>query len=234
MALVSYAKRVFSDFISTLYPDNCINCLDTLVTNEQFLCTSCMLDLPQTNYHLDADNPLYQKFAHNPSVIDAYAFLYFQQKGVAQKILHELKYKSRSNVGTYFGSMLGAELLRAELTYDIIVPVPIHWRKKKKRGYNQSDFIAKGIANVLDVPVDEEVLTKVTHTQTQTSKTKLERWKNVEDSFRIVKPTALYKKKVLLVDDVITTGATLSALCDQMVKCDVESITLGALATGVK
>ncbi|MCR9291060.1 MAG: phosphoribosyltransferase family protein [Bacteroidetes bacterium] len=78
-----------------------------------------------------------------------------------------------------------------------------------------------------------DVLTKVTNTETQTKKTKLERWQNVEDSFRIVKPTALYKKNVLLVDDVITTGATLSALCDQMVKCDPESITVGALATGV-
>lgn len=234
MALVSYAKRVFSDFISTLYPDNCINCSDILVTNEQFLCTSCAIDLPLTNYHLDPENALYQKFAHNPAVIDAYALMYFQQRGVAQKILHELKYKSRSNVGEFFGGLLGTELLRAELTYDLIVPVPIHWRKKKKRGYNQSDFIAKGIGEVLRVPVNDEVLTKVTNTETQTKKTKLERWKNVEDSFRIVKPTALYQKNVLLVDDVITTGATLSALCDQMVKCDVESITVGALATGVK
>ena len=233
MAIVSYAKRIFSDFISTLYPDNCINCSEILVTNEQYLCTSCTMDLPVTNFHLEPDNPLYQRFAHNPSVIDAYAYLHFHQNGVAQKILHELKYKSRSHLGEFFGALLGAELLRAELTYDLIVPVPIHWKKKLKRGYNQSDFIARGIASMINVPVNEEVLTKVTNTQTQTNKNKLERWKNVEDSFRIVKPTALYNKKVLLVDDVITTGATLSELCDQMVKCDVDTITVGALATGV-
>lgn len=232
MAVVSYAKRIFSDFISTLYPDNCINCSDILVTNEQYLCTSCTIDLPLTNYHLDPNNALYQKFAHNPTVIDAYAYLYFRQNGVTQKILHELKYKSRAHIGEFFGALLGTEILRADLNYDLIVPVPIHWRKKRKRGYNQSDHIARGISSVINVPVHEDVLTKVTNTQSQTNKSKLERWKNVEDSFRIVKPTVLYQKRILLVDDVITTGATLSALCDQMVKCDVDTITVAALATG--
>lgn len=234
MSFVTYAKEIISDFFSTLYPENCLNCSDILVSNENYLCTTCALDLPKTNYHQLPDNPLFLKFVDNPLVVEAFAYLHFNQGGIAQSILRPLKYKSRPHIGEYFGSQFGEEIYHKDVFYDMIIPVPLHWRKKKKRGYNQSDMISRGLGKTLDIPVMEEIVTKRTQTTSQTKKTKVQRWKNVAETFQVLKPTQLVNKKVLLVDDVITTGATIGALCDELVKCDVSSISICSLATGVR
>ncbi|MEM9324588.1 MAG: phosphoribosyltransferase family protein [Bacteroidota bacterium] len=232
---VKYAKRLLTDFIYTLYPRNCLNCSQILVANEEFLCTTCTIDLPKTNYHLPGPNPLWDNFAHTPLVTDAFAYLHFVPGGVAQNILHALKYHGRPEIGMYFGRRYAEELQAdIDLDIDLIVPVPMHRKKQQLRGYNQSEQLALGISEVLDIPVMPDAIVKSVNTASQTKKDRLQRWENVQHAFHILKPTALYEKKILLVDDVVTTGATISALSDQLLKCDVTSITICALATGVK
>ena len=232
---VKYAKRLLTDFIYTLYPRNCLNCSNILVANEDFLCTQCLLDLPKTDFHLEPDNILFQNFAHVSLVSEAFAFWHFNPSGVAQSVLHALKYHDKPEIGRFFGAMYGRELSasREDLEVDLILPIPMHWKKQRIRGYNQSNEIAKGLSSELGIPVLLDGLSKVRHTQSQTKKNRLQRWENVEESFQILKPTSLYDQRIMLVDDVITTGATVSAIADQLVKCDVASITVCALATGV-
>jgi len=233
--MIKYAKTLINDWISTVYPANCINCSDILVKNENYLCTGCYLGLPRTNYHEKPDdNPLFNRFVHNPFVEEAYCLLHFNQGGVAQMLLHELKYKNRPNVGNFLGTIYAQDIKSLKLDYDLILPVPIHWKKIKKRGYNQSDHIAEGLATELNIPVGKDYLVKSSLGSSQTKKTKVERWQNVASTFRIQKPSALVGKKILLVDDVITTGATVSELCEELIKCEVDRIGICAIASGIK
>ena len=159
-AMINYAKTLINDFISTVYPSNCLNCSEILVKNEEYLCTGCLLGLPRTDYHKDGDKPLDILFVHNQFIEEAFCFLHFSQGGVAQRLLHQLKYKNRPGVGVFVGGIYAQDLLNIDLAYDLILPVPIHWKKIKKRGYNQSDYIADGMSQVLDLPVFKDCLLK--------------------------------------------------------------------------
>ncbi len=231
---VKYAKRLLTDFISTVYPRNCLNCTNILVTNESFLCTTCQLALPRTDFHNQPENLLYKNFAHHPVVTEAFAFLHFNVSGVAQHLLHALKYQNRPEIGRHFGRLYAKELIADRKTdWDIIIPVPMHQKKRRQRGYNQSEEVGHGMSEVLGIPVTTDIILKKQHTESQTKKGRLERWENVQNVFEVADPVALNGKNVLIVDDVITTGATTSAICDELTNYELQSITLCALATGV-
>lgn len=207
------AKKYAGDFLSLFFPDLCCACGDPLVSNEDQLCTSCLYDLPYTNFHLQEDNPVVRQFWGRIPVTGAFAYLYFHKQGKVQSIIHHLKYKNRPLLGQLLGLMYGRELAKTAYasSLDLIIPVPLHPSRMKERGYNQSHCIAEGLSLILNLPLGEEYLYRSRSTSTQTHKGRFERFENMAEVFRLEKAEELTGKHVLLVDDVITTGATLEA-----------------------
>ncbi len=220
---------MWEDFISLIFPQNCVNCQQSLISEEKYLCTMCKIDLPYTNDHKNPNNDLIRKFVFEPKVFSASSFLYFYRNGVAQKLLHELKYKGKNEIGKLMGVWYAQDL--KELPFDLIIPVPLHKSKLRKRGYNQSESIAEGIAEVTDKKIDSSIVSRTVATMTQTRKTKVERWTNLENVYSDIKED-LSDVSVLVVDDVITTGATIGMLCSRLVEADVKQIHIASIARG--
>ncbi len=220
---------MLSEFLSLIYPATCLNCNETLISAENFICTSCKMDLPETMDHLNPENELFQKFAYNPLVKSAAAFLYFNEGGIAQKLIHNLKYEGAHEIGDLLGAEYG-RTLSTFLNPDIIVPVPIHKKKLSKRGYNQSLGFANGLASCFEESeVRDDLIYRIKNTATQTRKNKLSRWQNVDNIYSEVKED-LEGKVVAIVDDVITTGATVGMLCDKLVEANASAIHILCIA----
>jgi ComF family protein len=219
---------LLNDLLNLLYPDVCYICGSSLSKGEEILCAGCFHHLPRTRFHQDPENLVCKSFWGRVEIYSATSFLYFRQGGMTQELLHRLKYKSDKVVGIYLGREFGKELLRSERynTIDVIVPVPLHPRKQRKRGFNQSVLIARGIGMAMNVDVEERALVRKVHTSTQTRKNRFERWENVENKFSVAKPESIRGRHVLLIDDVITTGATMEA-CLQVLS-EQGDITLSA------
>jgi ComF family protein len=213
-------KDLFLDFIHLIYPNNCLLCGESLVKTESQLCLFCLFSLPKTNYHLQKDNPIEKRFWGKVNIEHASSFFYFQKGSSVQKLLHELKYHGNKEIGELLGAHLGMELLQSPFYKDIdlIVPVPLHKNRYQKRGYNQSECIAKGISSVLKKPVDTQTLIRVVETSTQTKKGVFERWENTNGIFALVDNHAFKSKHILLVDDVLTTGSTLEACAKTLIE----------------
>ncbi len=162
----------------------------------------------------------------------ATSLLFYSKGGVVQKMLHDLKYKGNREAGIFMGQELGHELktLQAFCSADMIIPVPLHPRKRRKRGFNQAEIIADGISDIMKIPVKTNILKRSTYSKTQTRKSRFLRWKNVEQIFFVKTPQSLEFKHVLLVDDVITTGATLESCCIQLAKAQDISISILTIA----
>lgn len=217
------------DFFSLFFPQNCLNCQQSLISEEDYLCTRCKIDLPVTNDNQNPANELYQKFTFEPKVKSATSFLYFQRKGIAQKLLHEVKYKGKKDLGVILGKWFAPAL--SQLSIDMVVPVPLHKSKLRKRTYNQSEQVGKGIAKELDVQLRTNLLERRVATQTQTSKSKAERWINMENVYSEVSED-LSGQSVMVVDDVITTGATVGMLCQRLMESNVREIHIASVARG--
>ncbi|MEM0940840.1 MAG: phosphoribosyltransferase family protein [Bacteroidota bacterium] len=218
---------MISDFISLVFPRTCINCNISLISKEEIICTSCKLDLPVTNDHLHPQNDLFQKFAFEPKVKSASSFIYFYQRGITQKLLHHLKYQKKKEIGFLLGTWFAHNL--NHLAIDLILPVPLHSQKQRKRGYNQSEFFARGIAEILALEVLEDGVTRATSTTTQTKKSKLKRWADMENVYSKASDE-VRNKRLLVVDDVITTGATIGMLCNRLVEAQAKEIHIAAIA----
>ena len=169
--------------------------------------------MPKTGYELNEDNPLARMFYGKVRLKAVTACFFFSKEGKVQHLIHELKYKGNADAGVYLGQALGKSIKEAPLfqNVDFLIPVPLHPKREKERGYNQSLMIARGISETTGIPIGEKYLMRSVNTATQTHKSKEERWKNVKDIFEIRHPEQLKGKYVLLVDDVLTTGATLEA-----------------------
>ena len=182
------------------------------------LCVECHYELPQTGFHLIRENEMFHKLAGKIWFENATALYYFQKGGPSQKLIHNLKYDDQVDVGTFLGKHYGNILKESNWHNDIdlIIPVPLHKRKLRKRGYNQSELIAKGMSEALDVPYSTKSLLRVTHSESQTKKSFLERLYNVESVFKANPRFSLKGMHVLIVDDVMTTGATMVACADAL------------------
>ncbi|MHB8259569.1 MAG: ComF family protein [Bacteroidia bacterium] len=225
-------KDFLLDIASLIYPRVCVACEGSLFKHEQHICNKCYVTLPKTNYHLQKENPLLKTFYGRADVSFASSFLFFQKKGMVQKILHALKYKSKPEVAQLVGKWY-AEDLKQDNTlpaFDYIIPVPLHKKRQQKRGYNQSEYFAKGLSEVLDIPILTHVLIKKQFTETQTHKTRAERAENILQSFAIEHTELINNKSILLVDDVITTGATLEACMIQLQKHAQISVSVATIA----
>jgi ComF family protein len=177
-----------------------------------------MLEMPQTSHHKEINNELQVRLSHRFEVTNATALFKFAKSSRVQHILHALKYKNRPEVGIMLGKVLGQKLADAGIVKpDVIIPVPLHSSRKRKRGYNQSAKFAEGLSLKLEIPFSDTIITRLVKTDTQTKKNKLNRWQNVSEVFHVKDPFAVNGKRILLVDDVVTTGATIEA-CAHILK----------------
>lgn len=228
-------KDFISDIVSFVYPNVCVACGGSLFKHEQHICNTCYVTLPKTNYHLQKNNPLQRVFYGRADTAFASSFLFFQKKGMVQKMLHALKYKGKPEVAKLLGKWYAEDLKQSNtpLTYDYIIPVPLHKKRQQKRGYNQSEYFAEGLSEVLGIPVITNVLIKTHFTETQTHKTRAERAENILQSFSIEHAEMIDNKNVLLVDDVITTGATLEACIIQLQKSTNTKVSVVSIAYAI-
>lgn len=201
------------DLKELLFPRYCKVCRRRLMHSEQHLCIHCLLELPRTHYERDPNNLLMQHFMEWPEVIRATAYFYYYKEGEYSSLIHHLKYKDHPEVGTYLGRIAAMELKESGFFdgIDLIIPVPLSKKRYRQRGYNQCDYIAKGISKATSIDISNKSIERIVNTDTQTAKGRMDRWKNTEGIFRIKDATTLTGKHILLVDDVATTGATLHA-----------------------
>jgi ComF family protein len=222
----------FHHLLSIMYPNLCEVCGENLQKQEQQLCLTCLHTLPKTNYHLIRDNSLEKKFWGKVKIERATAYFFFQKGSPFQKILHKLKYKDNKELGYILGKHAANDLLESPEYCDIelIIPVPLHKRKLNQRGYNQSEWIGKGVSEILNIPLDTTSLIRSRENTTQTQKSVFERFENTDGIFKVTNKTAIKEKHILLVDDVITTGSTLEACMKALLEIKGVRVTLFALA----
>ncbi len=220
------------DFLGLFFPSRCYGCGDALVGDEEVICLHCYECLPRTNFHLYADNPIAEIFWGRVNLHAATSFLFFNKGGNVQKIMHQLKYNSKLDAGEVMGRLLGNELLNSELYHDvdIIIPVPLHIKKLMSRGFNQSEVIGMGIANAMKVDISTKNLVRTEYTGTQTKKSRYSRWENVRNKFAVVDSEELQGKHLLLVDDVLTTGATIEACAEKLLNVKDVKVSVATLA----
>lgn len=226
-----------ADFLNLFYPNNCVVCHNGLARGEEVICTSCLYHIPRTRFWNDADNPVAKTFWGRANIENACSFFLFTKGSRYQKLLHQLKYNGRKDIGIMLGKEFGKELCKSELYSGInaIVPVPLHPKKQKMRGYNQSEAIANGLSETMGIPTTTNVLIRSQFTQTQTKKNREERIKNVAEAFTVQNTQTLENRHILLIDDVVTTGATLE-VCANVLKSNIKvqiSIATLAYASGL-
>ena len=224
----------WKDFLDLIFPRNCPLCGNSLFDFEPCLCTVCQGTLPRANFHLRAfDNELTSKLRGLMPVNRVMAFIRFSKKGKSQKLLHLLKYRNKPEIGEEMGRLYGITLAQNGYSeeWDIIIPVPLHPLKQKRRGYNQSEKFATGLAKSLHIPA-KEMLERKKFTETQTKKSRLQRLENVDEVFDLKETDNVSGLRVLLVDDVITTGATLCACANVLLACGAKHVDLATIAAG--
>lgn len=215
-----------------IYPNCCAACSGSLVKGENFICTRCASQMPQTNYHLDFNNPLRNRLSTRLTLSHAMALFKFSKSGRVQRILHGLKYKNQPELGVMLGNVYGDRLTEVlpEKTFEIIIPVPLHASRQRKRGYNQSAKFAEGLSQALGIPYSDEIMERKIKTETQTRRNKLNRWQNVNEVFQVKQSDLVCQKRILLVDDVITTGATLEAAGNCLLQAGCATLSIACIA----
>ncbi len=223
---------MLNDFFSLIYPKICVACGKSLFKKEYCICTYCTYHLSKTNYHLLTNNPIEKIFWGRVNIYSAASYYNFGKGGKVQHLIHQLKYKGQKDIGVTIGTLYGHELRKSEKfkSIDAIIPVPLHPKKQKKRGYNQSDFFAEGLSKSMKVQTDFISLFRAYESETQTKKSRFNRWKNVESIFQIKNAEALKGKHILLVDDVITTGATIEACAQALLTIPDTKVSVATIA----
>lgn len=225
-------KKWSSDLLGLLFPNLCNACGAALFLQENLICTKCFYDLPFTDYHLHAENRVAKQLWVRLPIHAAMAMLYFRKATKVQNLMHNLKYNGKTDVGITLGKLMG-DRLKTGAKYtgiDLIIPVPLHEQKFRKRGYNQSSFIAEGVASAMEIPFSEDTLIRCVATDSQTKKSRYTRYENMKSVFKVSDASAIMDKHVLLIDDVITTGATLEACANELLERGAAKVSIAALA----
>lgn len=225
-------KKIGKSLQELLFPRLCTVCNRRLYDSEEYLCVHCLLRLPRTGFHLKKGNKCEQLFYGRIKPLGkASSYFFYNNESPFKKLIWDLKYHGQPEIGRFMGRMIAKDLARGEASFfkgiDLIVPVPLAKEKLKSRGYNQCDFIAMGIAEITGIPIHRNCIVRTVANESQTHKTRLERQDNVEGIFELQTEEDLRGKHVLLIDDVLTTGATLIA-CASTLK-DIEHIRISFL-----
>ena len=219
--------RLINNILSLFYPRLCAACGDALQQNESCICLDCMLHLPETQFHKEHFNPLRSVFDGRVPVEEVSALMSYKKANRTQKILHNLKYKGQKEIGAVLGEYFGGQLITEERWRGIqyILPIPLHPKKQRKRGYNQSEWIAMGLSKGLT-----DVLVRTEFTETQTRKNRFARWQNVKEVFAVQHPEKVEHTHVLVCDDVLTTGATTEAAIRKLLEVPGVRVSVATLA----
>lgn len=223
---------MLNSIINIFFPNVCYACHDLLSDYEQDVCTNCRNDLPVTNFHFNHDDTVLKIFYGRVKIEHATALLRFEKKGMVQQLIHGLKYKGQEDIGVFLGDWLGGELktIKAYQDIDAVIPVPLHKKKLKKRGYNQVAKFAQHIAEALEVNYVDNALLKVTNTESQVLKKRLARWNHNDELFTLQNKNTIANKHILLVDDLITTGATIEACVSVLNQAENIKISVASMA----
>ncbi|TDH24067.1 ComF family protein [Segetibacter sp. 3557_3] len=230
--MVSTLKEWTGDFIHLLFPHNCVGCGSDLLGNEDELCFRCHTDLPVTGFFDQPGNPVEQIFYGRLNVKSAAAAYYFTKDSLIQQLIVQLKYRGNKEIGYYLGKLAGQYLVGSRYfkKADLLLPLPLNKKKEKKRGYNQAAVICAGMASVCGIPVLETAAYRNVFTETQTHKGRTGRWLNMEGVFTVRDPEPLRNKHILLVDDVVTTGATLESCGAAILSIPGTELSIATLA----
>ena len=223
---------MFNYIIDLFFPKVCAGCHTILITNETVFCTNCRHELPLTQYHLDPKNEAVKKFYGKIAIEHASAILYFNKKGIVQELIHNLKYKGHEEIGTVLGNWYMEDLkeLILETPFDVVIPVPLHPKKFRERGYNQVTTFGKALAKGLKINYNDTLLYRKKYSKTQSKKNLIGRSENIENIFDVLFTEENQNKHFLIVDDVLTTGATLEACSKALLKIPGAKISIVCMA----
>lgn len=223
---------MIKNLLNLLFPKLCYACQLILNDNEHYICTQCRHELPLTNFNVIENNAIEKLLYGRAPIEQATAMLWFKKKGIVQQLLHNLKYKGHEDIGLFLGQWFGEELrdLNTFNNIDVVVPVPLHKSRQRKRGYNQVHKFAQAIADKLQVDYNTTVLQKTKATETQVFKDRLKRWNDNQTIFSVANTNDLKGKHILLVDDVITTGATIEACANALLIIEGIKISVATMA----
>ncbi len=232
-----YLNKTITSILALFYPNLCQACATELVGNEHLFCISCWKDFSRTQFHLFHGNPLEQKMWGRIKIEHATAMYYFKKDSKIQEALHALKYRNQQEIGIEMGKRIAFEIEKCAWIkdIDILMPVPLTKMKFKKRGYNQSELIARGLHQVIPIPLDTTSLTRVKNSDTQTRKSREQRLENVEDAFIVQQhATHLEGKHILLMDDVVTSGSTLEACATSLLQIPNTKVSICTLTYAIQ
>jgi len=223
--------QIIESLLHIAFPHICAGCGSDTMERQHMLCLQCLDNLPATGFAAYADNPVTKLFTGRLPVEQATAQYYFTKKSLMQQLLHDFKYRGNKELGYYLGELMGKDIQQSELytTVDAIVPLPLFTAKEKQRGYNQAEIVCKGIANEWHIPVVKNAVIRKEYTESQTRKSRVQRWQNMEDRFELIDEKNIAGKHILLVDDVITTGATLEACGRAILKAKDVRLSIATL-----
>ena len=223
---------MFKYVINLFFPKVCSGCRNLLMTNETVLCTNCRHELPLTQYHVDPKNEAVKKFYGKIEIQHASALLYFNKKGIVQELIHNLKYKGQEEIGTVLGNWYVEDLkhLKLNIPFDVVIPVPLHQKKLKERGYNQVATFGNALSEGLNIRYDDTVLFRNKYSKTQSKKNLIGRSEGIDNVFDVHFSAENHNKHYLLVDDVLTTGATLEACSRALLKIPGAKISIVCMA----
>ncbi len=225
---------LFNDFMSLIYPRHCAACSNVLIEQEEFLCLNCENALPKGHQDFSNGRAVHDILAARVPLVQAKYLYTFEKSGKIQNIIHAIKYQGRKELAAYLGELMAKEFTNNPVLFDIIVPIPLHPKKIKKRGFNQSEYFGSGIAKALGKSMMLDNLIRKVETTTQTKKKKYQRWENVEGIFHLQNHESIQNKHVMLVDDVVTTGATIEAAWQALKDVEGIKISVASIAFAKK
>jgi ComF family protein len=223
---------MFKNIINLFFPPVCAGCHSFLISNENVICTQCRHNIPLTNHHLNPENEAFKKFYGRIPVEYTSALLYFHKKGIVQELIHNLKYKGQEQIGTVLGEWYAEDLKNATIlqSADEIIPVPLHKRKLRERGYNQVTNFGLSLSNGLNIPYNPKLLVRNIYSKTQSKKSLLNRSDGIDTIFDVAFTEKDHNKHFLLIDDVMTTGSTLEACSHALLKIPGAKISIVCIA----
>jgi len=223
---------MFQSLLYLFFPPTCAGCQSVLMSNENVICTKCRHEIPLTQHHKNPENDAYKKFYGRIPVEQVSALVYFHKKGIVQELIHSLKYRGQEAIGTVLGEWYGEELKSSQLlqTVDAIIPVPLHPKKLRERGYNQVTEFGNALAKKLEIPVNNSILYRQVYSKTQSQKNRLGRTEGIDTIFDVSFDEKDHNKHFLLIDDVITTGATLEVCAKALLKIPGTKISIVCMA----